>query len=431
MEKIIVRGKNVLKGSVDIHGSKNSALPILAACVAARGRTVIHNCPYLTDVRAALNILEYLGCEVETDGKGTVTVDSGKMSGQEIPENLMHEMRSSVIFMGALVSRFGSAVLSSPGGCEIGLRPIDLHILSLKSLGVSIREEHGRIYCKVKKRLKGTRIALSFPSVGATENIILTAISAVGVTTIINAAREPEITDLANFLNSCGAKISGAGEGTITVVGTGELSSTEYTVMPDRIEATTFMAAAAVTGGEITVNKVNPVHVSSVIPVFEEMGCKIVSDYNSIKISAPQRLKSFSTVRTMPYPGFPTDSQANIMAMAAYAEGTGVIIENIFESRFKHVSELNRMGAKINTEGRVAVIHGVKTLYGANVSSTDLRGGATLIVAALGAEGETHIDNVYHIDRGYFNIEERFRNLGADICREEVYEGIRTEGSKC
>ncbi|MDR0315041.1 MAG: UDP-N-acetylglucosamine 1-carboxyvinyltransferase [Oscillospiraceae bacterium] len=417
MEKIIIEGGKRLIGEINVHGAKNSALPILAATVLTTKRTVIHNCPKLTDIDAAINILEHLGCIVDHT-EDCVTVDASNIGGSDIPDSLMREMRSSVVFLGAVLARTGKASFSTPGGCEIGLRPIDLHLFAMSRLGAVVKEDFGRLECECPNGLIGDEIILSFPSVGATENAILAAVTAKGTTTIINCAREPEISDLADFLNGCGAKISGAGEGTIVIEGVKQLAGTEHTVIPDRIEATTYMASAAVTQGKMILNGIIPAHLGPVIPIFEEAGCDISIMGRKLYISAPPRPKRIKSIKTMPYPGFPTDAQAPIMAMTTIADGTSVIIENIFESRYKHVNELSRLGAKIKVEGRMAVIEGVPGLYGAPVVAGDLRGGAALVVAGLAAEGITEIEGIAHIDRGHADFEKNLTMIGAVITRE-------------
>ncbi len=417
MGKFIINGGRKLDGRIDLQGSKNSALPILSACVTVDGISVIHNCPDLTDVSAALKILECIGCRVRREGS-TVTVDSTVVNRFDIPDILMREMRSSIVFLGALISRFGAACVSSPGGCEIGLRPIDLHLSALRRMNVSISETGGVLECKADG-LCGANINLSFPSVGATENIMLASVGASGETVITNAAREPEIVDLADFLMSCGAEIYGAGESVIRIKPCKKLSSAEHTVIPDRIVASTFMACAASAGGKAVIGGVCREHLAPVIPVFEAAGCEMAFRKNELFIKAPERLSRVKSVVTMPYPGFPTDSQAIIMAMLAKSRGTSIISEKIFENRFRHVPELIKMGADIRVEdGRVAVIEGVKKLYGANVTSCDLRGGCALAVAALGAEGKTVVDEIHHIDRGCEALEISLSQLGAKIKRE-------------
>ncbi len=421
MDIIRITGSKKLEGEVQLQGSKNSALPILAACVSVNGISVIHNCPSLTDVDAAVKILEYLGCRV-TRRESALVIDSGDVKRSDIPQHLMHEMRSSIVFLAPLLSRFGSACVSTPGGCEIGLRPIDLHLNAMRKMGAVIEEESGILSCSCPNGLSGAKIVLSFPSVGATENIMIAAATAKGTTVLVNAAREPEIRDLAVYLNSCGAKIKGAGEGTIVIEGVESLHGTEHSVIPDRIVASTFMAAAAATGGKVLIKGVVPSHITPVISAFEEAGCRVDSGASRLYICAPKRLGRVQTIRTMPYPGFPTDSQAIVMAMLCTADGTSMLIENIFENRFRHVQELRKLGAKIDVEGRVAVVEGVESLKAAHVYAPDLRGGAALIVAGLAAQGVTEIENVRLIDRGWQDIEKSLSALGADIVRTDESE---------
>lgn len=425
MEEIIITGGQRLQGELTVQGAKNSALPILAAAAAVDGISVIHNCPDLTDVSAAIGILEYLGCRVSREEE-TVTVDARDITRWDIPEHLMHEMRSSIVFLGPLLSRFGKADVSTPGGCEIGLRPIDLHRSAMERFGVKIHEEGSHLRCLSAERLVGTEISLMLPSVGATENIMLAAATAVGKTTVFNAAREPEIVDLAGFLNACGANVKGAGGSTIVIEGIKKLHGTQYRVIPDRIVTATYMAAAAVTQGDIQLRGVIPEHILPVISTYEDTGCRIDWDTGNLRIQAPKRLFRFRTVRTQPYPGFPTDAQATAMAMACVARGTSMIIETIFENRYNQAADLCRMGAEIEISGRMAVIEGVHHLHGASVRATDLRGGAALVVAGLAAEGTTRITDVHLIDRGCQNIEENLASLGARIRREERH-GDTTE----
>ncbi|MCR4616220.1 MAG: UDP-N-acetylglucosamine 1-carboxyvinyltransferase [Clostridiales bacterium] len=417
MSNLIIRGGNRLNGEVRVQGAKNSALPILAACVAIGGINVIDNCPRLTDVSATVKILSYLGCKVSRDGN-TVTVDSSCVNRYDIPRELMHEMRSSIVFLGPLLSRMGRAELYTPGGCEIGLRPVDLHISAMRQMGSDIAEEYGRIACTSEGKLRPANISLSFPSVGTTENIMIAASTAEGTTVITNAAREPEISDLADFLNKCGADIKGAGESTVVINGVKKLHGTYHKIIPDRIVTATYMIGAAVTGGNVTLTDAGPSHLTAVSDIFEKAGCKIRSDMNSINISAPEKLRSAGTVRTMPYPGFPTDIQAPVSVMAAVSLGTTFIIESIFENRFKHIGELNRMGANIKVDGRMAVIEGVEGLRGTKVFSHDLRGGTAMVLAGLAAQGETVVADTEYIDRGCQDIEKDLKTLGADICKE-------------
>ncbi len=416
MSKLIIEGRRRLSGKVEVQGAKNSALPILAATLLTGDSSVIHNCPDLTDVKSTLNILRYMGCYVKQD-VNTVFVDSREADKCDIPDELMHAMRSSIIFLGPLIARFGCAKLTYPGGCELGPRPIDLHLMALRLLGVEISEQHGVIECSAPHGLHGAKIALSFPSVGATENIMLAACVADGTTIITNAAREPEICDLADCLNSFGARISGAGEGTVIIDGVESLRGTMHTIIPDRIAAATYMAAAAATGGSVIVDRIIPSHLNSIIPIFEESGCTVTQKGNSILLDAPSRLDAVNFIRTMPFPGFPTDAQPPIMAMLSTAKGTGIFVENIFENRYKHVCGLERMGARIHLEGKVAVVEGVPELYGARVAATDLRGGAALVVAGLCAHGITEISDVNFIERGYENIELALTEIGASIKR--------------
>ena len=416
MDKLVINGSKRLTGEIEVHGSKNSVLPILAACVLSQGENIIHNCPMLSDVDAALKILVELGCKVKRE-EHTVCVDSSDVNGFEISDSLMREMRSSVIFLGAILGRTGKAVLSTPGGCEIGLRPIDMHISAMEQLGAEVFEEHGRLHFECKNGLHGARVILPFPSVGATENIMIASCVANGTTVITNAAREPEISDLADFLNGCGAKIHGAGDSTIIIDGVERLTATTHTVIPDRIAASTYLLAGAITHGRVCIKEIIPAHLGALIPVLKQSGCDISVSNRWICISSPPRLSRVKTVRTMPYPGFPTDVQAPLTAMLSVADGTSVVVENIFECRYKHVSELIRLGAKINVEGRTAVIEGVPYLTGASVVSPDLRGGFALVIAGLAAKGETVISGVEHIDRGYENPEKLLSALGADIKR--------------
>ncbi len=424
MDKIIINGNRRLNGEITVQGAKNSVLPILVATLLVNGVSVIHNCPILSDVEATIKILKYLGCIVTREGH-TVTVDSTNVNRNDVPDNLMREMRSSIVFLGGILGRMGKAVLSTPGGCEIGLRPIDLHLSSMEQFGATITTENGFLVCSAEEKgLAGTRITLSFPSVGATENIILAAVMAKGTTIITNAAREPEISDLADFLNRCGARIHGAGDSTVTIEGVKGLHSTEHTVIPDRIVASTYMIAAAMTNGKICLRDIIPAHIGPTIQPLREAGCDITVSGRWLCLNATPKLKRIRMIRTMPYPGFPTDVQAQMMALTTICEGTSVIVENIFESRFKHIGELLRFGARINVEGRMAVIEGVKHLNGANVRATDLRGGSAMILAGLNAYGTTEITEIHHIDRGYENPEKVLDELGADIKRVKDDEKI-------
>lgn len=416
MSRLIINGSKRLRGEVSVQGSKNSSLPILAAAILCADESVIHNCPDLSDVVASVNILRYLGCRVNFSG-GTLVCDSSCLKGNCIPDSLMREMRSSIIFLGALLARTGSASLCFPGGCEIGPRPIDLHLKAIEELGAVIQDDHGTFRCSAPEGLHGARISLSFPSVGATENIMICASLAEGTTVITNAAREPEICDLADYLNGCGADIHGAGEGTIVIEGVRKMHGTVHSVIPDRIAAATLLSCCASTGGRITLTDAIPSHLGTVIPIFEESGC--ITDINGgrISIDCPHRLTAPKIVRTMPYPGFPTDAQAPVMGMLAKCKGTTLFIENIFENRYLHVGGLLRMGANIKVEGRVAVLQGAASLHGADVAAMDLRGAAALIAAALGAEGQTNLCGLKYLDRGYENFEVVLSSLGADVKR--------------
>ena len=416
-QKLVINGGRRLEGELRVHGAKNSALPLLAAAVLAHGESILHNCPALTDVDAACRILSCIGCRCSRSGD-TVTVDASNVCGNEIPDNLMREMRSSIVFLGAVLGRTRRCRLTFPGGCELGARPIDLHIAALREMGAEITEEHGWLECTAPGGLRGARITLSFPSVGATENIMLAAVCAEGVTEIHNAAREPEITDLAEFLNKCGAAVAGAGSGTIYITGVKRLEPAEHTVIPDRIAAGTYLCCAAMTRGELILTRCEPAHMTGFLTVLEGMGCRIYQyGGGKLYISCTRRLTAPPTIRTMPYPGFPTDIQAPFTALCTTAEGTSVFVENIFENRYRHVPELIRLGASIKVEGRVAVVQGVRRLSGAKLCAGELRGGAALVTAALAAEGTTEITGVGYIDRGYESIEKALRSVGADIVR--------------
>lgn len=410
-----IEGGHRLAGSVEIQGAKNSVLPLLAATLLVPGECVLHNCPHISDVDHTLAILHHLGCRVERVGN-TVTVDATVPTQWDVPDDLMGEMRSSVVFLGPILGRMGRAELSYPGGCELGPRPIDLHLSALRTLGAEIREEGGRLLCG--GRLRGGEITLALPSVGATENTMLAALTADGTTVIHNAAREPEIVDLQNFLLTLGADVRGAGTSVITVAGGRPLHGGEYTVMADRIVAATYLSAVAAAGGEGELTGVDWRDLSTVTAVLSEAGCHIRSDPNTIFLKAPQRLRAVRPIRTAPYPGFPTDAQAVVMAALCGAEGATLFVENMFSGRYRHVDELCRMGADIRTEGRVAVVCGVPGLHGAPVRSTDLRGGAALCVAALGAAGESLVSGLEHIDRGYADLAGDLGKLGAKITRE-------------
>ena len=420
-QRIVINGGRRLEGEISVQGAKNSALPLLAACVLCDGESVLHNCPRLSDCDAACRILECLGCKCRRE-QTTVTVNASVINGTEVPASLMREMRSSIVFLGSVLARCKSCRMSFPGGCELGPRPIDFHLAALREMGADIEERHGYLECTAPKGLHGARIALSFSSVGATENIMLAAALARGVTEIHNAAREPEIVDLANFINKCGGKVSGAGGSTVAIEGVERLSPCEHRIMPDRIAAATYLCCCGAAGGELILTDVNSGDLRPVTAVLEQMGCSIYSygkkrEENNIFINLHRPLISPGTIRTNVHPGFPTDAQPPLMALTTMASGTTVFVENIFENRFKHASELTRLGAKISVEGKVAVVSGVKGLSGAELVATDLRGGASLITAGLAAEGTSKISGICYVDRGYESIEKVLRSVGADIRR--------------
>ncbi|MBR6548789.1 MAG: UDP-N-acetylglucosamine 1-carboxyvinyltransferase [Clostridia bacterium] len=415
MSSITVFGSRPLIGQVNIQGAKNSVLPILAACLLCRSACTIHNCPYISDVDACLRILKHLGCKITRQGQ-TVVIDPDGVCCSEIPQRFMREMRSSIVFLGAVLGKCGRTVLSLPGGCELGPRPIDLHLAGLSQLGVGIQEKHGEIHCQVQgSTMVGGEIVLPIPSVGATENIMIAACVAKGQTIIRNAAKEPEIVDLACFLNRCGAKIRGYGESSIVIEGVKELHGCEHRVIPDRIVLTTYMSAVAVSGGEADFLQVNPHHVCSTLPFFRRCGCKLTVSKDRIHIKAPKRPERIGTIVTGYYPGFPTDAQPVLMALVTIAKGTNIFVENIFENRYHHVQELIRLGANIRVEGRMAVVEGVDSLTGTQVKAADLRGGAALLVAGLCAEGCTKVQGVEYIARGYEDIVRDLTMLGAKV----------------
>ena len=412
-----VCGGNELRGSAAVQGSKNAVLPILAASLLSGGETRLTNCPHLLDVDASAEILRHLGCRVMQNG-GEILVDSSGMSENHIPHELMLKMRSSVMYMGAILARCGEVRLSTPGGCELGSRPIDLHLAALRALGAEVEETGGEVVCRAGRGLRGTHLNLDFPSVGATENAMLAACAAEGETVITNAAREPEIEDLQRFLCAAGAKISGAGTPEIAVAGFVPRAVTEHRVMPDRIAAATYLCAAAAAGGDVLLTDAVPAHIETVCAALRQMGCAVVAGSSSVRLRRSGVMRACRPVVTKPYPGFPTDAQALLMAASLRADGTSVFVENIFENRFRHVSELRRLGADIRTEGRVAMVTGVRRLTGAPLTACDLRGGAAMVVAALAAEGESTVRDSGHIERGYDRLAETLRALGADVRRE-------------
>ncbi len=418
MSVLQIAGGRPLSGIIRVQGAKNSALPIMAAAVLAEGISVVENCPRLSDTNVTIRILRYIGCEVWQDGD-CLYIDSSKPIKPEIPDSLMGEMRSSVVFLGAILARAGEARLSMPGGCELGPRPIDLHISALRALGTEIDDSGGRLVCKTAK-LVGARIDLPTPSVGATENAMLAAVRAESVTVITNAAKEPEIEDLQSFLQKTGALISGAGSSQIRIRGVSSAHGARHRVIPDRIAACTWLAACASAGGEVKLYDTEPRHYLTVIHSLHEMGCSIEAGEGMVTIRRSDNLRAPRPIITKPYPAFPTDAQPPLMAAALKAEGTTVFIENIFQNRFRHAEEMKRMGADIKTEGRTAIVCGVKRLSGAVVKAADLRGGAALAVAALGAEGISEIRGLNHIDRGYESIEETLGERGAEAQRIET-----------
>ena len=417
MRRWIVHGGSRLSGELEVQGSKNAVLPIMAASLLNGGETTLTNCPELLDVFASVDILRHLGCRVERQKGGTIYIDSSTADVNHIPHELMLKMRSSVMFMGAILGRMGEVKLSKPGGCELGSRPIDLHIKALRELGAQVSEEGGEVWCRAAQ-LKGCHLHLSFPSVGATENIMLAACTAEGETVLSNAACEPEIADLQNYLNMAGAEISGAGTPVIRIMGRRPGRSCEYEVMPDRIAAATYLCAAACAGGEINLIYSHPEHIQTLTSSLREMGCGIICGKGGVRIRCAGALKAPHPVITRPYPGFPTDAQALLMAACLKAEGTSVFVENIFENRYRHAAEMNLLGADIKTEGTVAMVCGVERLNGANVTASDLRGGAALILAGLSAEGCTHVYDSGHVQRGYEDIAGALRSLGADVYLE-------------
>ena len=416
MGEYIIEGGRALEGSLQIQGAKNSVLPILAATILHPGTSVLRRCPRLRDVDASVRILRHLGCRVDWEGDDLV-VDAGDVSRWDVPDGLMREMRSSVIFLGAVLTRCGRAELSMPGGCELGPRPIDLHLSALRQLGAVIREGGGRLHGETGD-MRGRELTLALPSVGATENAILTACGCEGTTVIFNAAREPEIGDLQRYLQAIGHQVRGAGTSTIAVEGRSPTHDGVHTVMPDRIVAATYLAAVAAAGGEVELRGVDYRHLSTVTAALHEAGCAIHSTGDAVCLRSTGELRAIRPVRTAPYPGFPTDAQAVLMAALLRSRGATVFVENMFENRYRHVDELCRMGADIRVEGRVAVVCGVERLQGAAVRATDLRGGAAMVVAALAARGETRISAVEHIQRGYTDILGDLRRLGA-MAREE------------
>lgn len=420
MEKLIVKGGNRLVGAVKTSGAKNAVLPIIAASILGTTPSHLDEVPMLEDVHTISEVLKCLGLSVEcSPEKNVLDIDSTEITSYEAPYELVRTMRASFLVMGPLLARIGKARISMPGGDAIGARPIDIHLKGFEALGVKIEQGHGYIEASAPEGLKGTSIYFDFPSVGATENIMMAASLAEGTTILENAAEEPEIVDLANYLNKMGAKIRGAGTDTIRIEGVDKLHGADYTIIPDRIEAGTYMIAAAMTGGDVVVENVLPEHQKPLIAKLREAGAVVEEDIDKVRVIGKNPLKAVS-IKTLPYPGFPTDMQAQMMAMMVIAEGRSKVTETVFENRFMHVVELNRMGAQISTEGRSAVIDGPCKLTGCDVRATDLRAGAAMILAGLVAEGTTRIGDLHHIDRGYENIVAKLKKLGADIERVDV-----------
>ncbi|MFC5467167.1 UDP-N-acetylglucosamine 1-carboxyvinyltransferase [Cohnella suwonensis] len=416
MDNLVIEGGQPLSGTIRIHGAKNAALPILAASLLAEGKVTIRNVPRLLDIEVMLDILRDLGCKARHDGT-VVSVDTSLATSSHIPETMMRKMRSSVFLMGPLLARFGEVQLYQPGGCAIGERKIDLHLRGLEALGAHIEEKGSRIVCTAR-RLRGTEISLDFPSVGATENMMMAAVLANGRTTIIGAAREPEIQDLQQFLNTMGAKVRGAGTDTLTIDGVESLGGCDFEVIPDRIVSGTVMVAAAASRGDVTLENTQPAHLTSLVHILRRAGVQIESGNDIMRIVSSKRPIAVDRIVTSPYPAFPTDLQAQVMTLLSLADGVSVMKETIFEGRFKHVDELCRMGADIRVDLNNAFIRGVPELYGTTVEATDLRAGAALVIAGLAAQGRTVVEQVHHIDRGYDRIEEMFRLLGGNITRE-------------
>ena len=419
MEKLIVRGGNKLEGNIKISGAKNAVLPVIAAALLGNSPSTLDEIPDLEDVRTFSEVLKMLGVPVKYNKAAQqLYIDSSNIKTCEAPYELVRKMRASFLIMGPLLARYGKARISLPGGCAIGSRPIDLHLKGFEALGAKIDIGHGYIDASAPQGLVGSRIYLDFPSVGATENIMMAAALAKGKTILENPAHEPEIIDLANYLNVMGANIKGAGTNVIRIEGVEELKGAEYTVIPDRIEAGTYMVAAAMAGGDVWLENALPEHLKPVIAKLKEAGVTVEEEINGIRVKSEGRskLRSFD-IKTLPYPGFPTDMQAQLMAMLTVSEGTSVVTETVFENRFMHVDEFKRMGANIKIDGRSAVVEGISELTGCEVKATDLRAGAALVLAGLVAEGETEISYIHHIDRGYDGLVDKLRGVGADIRR--------------
>ena len=417
MEKLFIQGGRRLSGTVKISGAKNAVLPVIAASLLASTPSVIEEIPDLDDVKTITEVLQYLGLNTRRE-PGRLFIDSTGIKSCEASYELVRKMRASFLVMGPLLSRFQEARISQPGGCAIGTRPIDLHLKGFEALGAEIIQGHGFIEARAPKGLQGAKVYLDFPSVGATENIMMAASLANGRTIIENAAQEPEIVDLANYLNAMGANVRGAGTNAIRIEGVKNLTGTTYAVIPDRIEAGTYMVAAAITGGDVLLKNVLYEHLKPLVAKLKEAGVAIEQDVDQMRVTASGGLRAVD-IKTLPYPGFPTDMQAQFMALMSVADGSSIVSETVFENRFMHVDELKRMGANIRVDGRVAMLDGVKKLTGCPVTATDLRAGAALVLAGLAAEGQTEIGSVYHIDRGYDRIVDKLQGLGADISRRD------------
>ncbi len=417
MEIFKVRGGRTIQGEAVIGCAKNAVLPIMAAAILSDQPTHLLDCPCLSDVGHMREILRTLGCSVLMRDR-EMTIDPQRLHKYEMPDHLSKKIRSSIFLLGPILARFRKATVTYPGGCEIGMRPIDLHLHGLRQLGVAIREEGGMIYCDGEKMHAGS-VHFDYPSVGATENVMMAATLLPGVTMLHNVAREPEICDLQNFLCTMGACVSGAGTNTIRVEGVSRLHGATYRPMPDRIVAGTLLAAAAITGGELRLLNAPVPDMMAILTKFREMGCEVTEHASEVILHAPERLKAFGQLQTQPHPGFPTDMQVQMLAISTLAKGTSLVVENVFENRFTHAGDLNRMGANIVVSGRTAIVQGVDTLYGTQVAARDLRGGAALVLAGLRAQGETTVTNVSLIDRGYEQLEAMLSCLGADITRHD------------
>ncbi len=418
MEKLIINGGQRLYGSLEIQRAKNAVLPLLAASVMTDEAVTIRSIPPISDAENMLHILKELGCKIIRSGDDAI-IDAANAASHEIPAVMTKEIRSSIFMLGSVLTRFHRAKISYPGGCDIGLRPIDLHLSGLKKLGVEIVEDGGYIHCSAE-RLKGAEVVLDFPSVGATENIMLAAVKADGRTVIRNAAKEPEIIDLQNFLNQMGAKVRGAGTANVVIDGVNRLCGVDYIPMGDRIEAGTFLIATAACGGEIETSGVFAENLAALLHKLRENGCKIYAKNDKIRLESHGKLKSVDLVETSPFPGFPTDLQAQYATLSCLARGTTLVVENLFETRFKYAGELKRMGADVTVRGKTAVIRGVEALHGASVTASDLRGGAALAIAGLAAEGRTEVLDLSHVDRGYGEFERKLRLLGANVRRIKI-----------